>query len=74
MTDRRDQSERYLGELVAAIAAARAAGAATDAEIAAALDARGLTSRKGRRWTAASVARFLASTGALRRGVGGPRL
>jgi hypothetical protein len=74
LADRRDESERYVGEVLAAIAAARAAGAGTDAEIAGALDARGITSRKGRRWTATAVAKFLASPGARRRGVGdGPK-
>lgn len=67
MTDRRDESERYVRDILAAIARARRAGAATDAEIAAALDAEGRTSRKGRRWTAVSVAKFLASPGGRRR-------
>ncbi len=71
MTGGRDDSERYVRGILAAIAEARTAGAATDAEIAAALDRRGLTSRKGRRWTADAVAKFLASPGAKRRAVGG---
>ncbi len=68
MTDRRGESERYIASVLAAIRAARAAGAATDTEIAAALDAKGLTSRKGRSWTADAVAKFLASPAARRRG------
>jgi hypothetical protein len=70
LTVRRDESERYVRSVLSAIDAARARGAATDAEIAAALDAQGITSRKGRRWTAVAVARFLASPGARRRAVG----
>jgi hypothetical protein len=62
--------EAFVRHIVAAIAAAREEGAATDAEIADALNRRGLTSRKGRAWTGVMVAKFLASPGARRLGAG----
>jgi phosphoglycolate phosphatase-like HAD superfamily hydrolase len=71
MMSRRADNEAFVGDLVAEIAAAEAAGITNAAAIAAHLNAVGLTTRKGRGWTAATVAKFLASPGARRRRSGG---
>ena len=63
--------ESFVCGIVTAIATAREEGAATHAEIADALNRRGLTSRKGRAWTGVMVAKFLASPGARRLGASG---
>ena len=63
--------ESFVRGIVTAIATAREEGAATHAEIADALNRRGLTSRKGRAWTGVMVAKFLASPGARRLGASG---
>jgi len=63
--------ESFVRGIVAAIATARKDGAATHAEIAEALNRRGLSSRKGRAWTGVMVAKFLASPGARRLGASG---
>lgn len=72
MTDKRAEIEAFVRGIVAAMAAARRAGAAGPAAIAEALNARGVTTRKGRRWTRATVEKFLSSPGAKR--LGAPRL
>lgn len=66
------RNEEFVRRALAAIATARAGGAATPRAIAAALNARGFTTRKGRAWSAAMVDKFLRSPGA-RRGERGPR-
>lgn len=58
--------ETFVRSAVAAIDEAQAAGAHDPADIAAALNARGFTTRKGRAWTGAIVAKFLASPGVKR--------
>jgi hypothetical protein len=63
--------EAFVRGIVAAIEAAREGGATTHADIAAALNRRGMTSRKGRPWTGAMVVKFLASPGARRLGASG---
>ena len=63
-------AEEFVRAILAEIAKARADGAMTPDAVAAALDARGITSRKGRRWTGRAVTKFLASPGARRRGAG----
>ncbi len=63
------EPEAYLRRVVTEIKAARAADAGDAAAIAEALNAKGVTSRKGRPWTAATVKKFLASPGARRHGL-----
>lgn len=67
MSQRRAEIEAFVDRLVAEVETAAAAGIATPAAIAAHFNARGLTTRKGRGWTAATVAKFLSSPGAQRR-------
>jgi hypothetical protein len=66
MVERRADIEAFLRRLVVAIEAAEAAGITTPDAIAERLNARGITTRKGRRWTAATAAKFLNSAGARR--------
>ncbi|MSO65370.1 MAG: hypothetical protein EXQ85_06175 [Alphaproteobacteria bacterium] len=56
----------FLVAIVAAIEDVRRLGANDEQAIALALNARGVTTRRGRRWSAASVRKFLASPGAKR--------
>lgn len=72
MVERRGEIEAFLRRIVAEIAAAEAAGRTAPDDIAAHLNARGLTSRKGRRWTGSTLVKFLASPGARRHRGGGP--
>ena len=62
--------EAFIRRVVAEIDKARAAGADDPQTIAEALNARGFTTRKGRLWSAATVAKFLSSPGAKRYGSG----
>jgi hypothetical protein len=71
VAERRQAIEGFVRRLVAEVEDARAAGANTAQDVAAALNARGVTSRNGRTWTAATVAKFLASPGARRYRAGG---
>ncbi len=52
--------------LVAEVEAAEAAGLTAPQAIAEHFNAQGITTRKGRRWTGASLAKFLSSPGATR--------
>jgi adenine/guanine phosphoribosyltransferase-like PRPP-binding protein len=56
----------FLTEVAAKIHCARRAGAVDATAIATHLNNSGVTTRRGRTWTAASVAKFLASPGAER--------
>lgn len=58
--------EAFIRGIVAAIVAAERAGLATPADLAAHLNDRGVTTRKGRRWNASTVSKFLSSPGARR--------
>ena len=62
----RPEIEAFVRRIVAEIGAAQAAGATGAQTIADHLNAKGVTTRKGRRWTGPSVAKFLASPGAER--------
>ena len=66
MTRSRAEIEAFVSNIVARIEAAEAHGIATPQAIADHLNATGLTTRKGRGWTAAGVQKFLASPGAKR--------
>ncbi len=66
MAQRRADIEAFVRHIVAEIEAAEAAGMKTPQAIAAHFNASGLTTRKGRRWNAATVAKFLSSPGARR--------
>lgn len=66
MTKSRADIEAFVRRIVAEIEAVEAAGAPSPADIAEALNARGVTTRKGRGWTAATVRKFLSSPGAER--------
>ena len=59
--------------VVAEVEAAEAAGIKTPQAIAKHFNAKGLTTRKGRRWTGETVAKFLSSLGAKRYRTGGNR-
>ena len=56
----------FVRRIVAEVEAAEAAGMKTPQAIAAHFNASGLTTRKGRRWNAGTVAKFLSSPGARR--------
>ncbi len=76
MAQRRDEIEAFVRRLVAEVEAAEAAGVTAPQAIAEPFNATGLTPRQGRRWTGATVAKFLSSPGAKRTrsvGAGGPR-
>lgn len=66
MTQRREEIEAFVRHLVAEVEAAEAAGMASPQAIADHFNAKGITTRKGRRWTGATVAKFLSSPGAKR--------
>ncbi len=66
MTQRRDEIEAFVRGLVAEVEDAEAAGLTAPQAIAEHLNAKGVTTRKGRRWTGASLAKFLSSPGAKR--------
>ena len=71
MAQRRDEIEAFVRRLVAEVEAAEAAGMTAPQAIAEHFNAQGLTTRKGRRWTGATVAKFLSSPGAKRYRSGG---
>ncbi len=76
MVQRREEIEAFVRGRVAEVEAAEAAGMTAPQDIAEHFNAKGLTTRKGRRWTGATVARFLSSPGAKCTrsvGEGGPR-
>lgn len=70
MAEAHEASESFVRRLIAQIERERAGGAITSQRIAERLNARGITTRKGRPWTAASVLKFLKSPGARRYGEG----
>ncbi len=75
MVQTRQEIEGFVRRLVIEIEAAEAAGVTAPQAIADRLNANGVTSRKGRRWSGAMVAKFLSSPGARRYrsgGQGGP--
>ena len=71
MTPRKSEIEGFVRRIVAEIEAAEAAGVRTPHAIAAHFNAKGLTTRKGRHWNEATVAKFLSSPGAKRYRTGG---
>ena len=66
MAQRRQEIEAFVQHLVVDIEAAEAAGMTAPQAIADHFNAKGVTTRKGRRWTGATVAKFLGSPGAKR--------
>ncbi len=66
MAQRRDEIEAFVRGLVAEVDAAEAAGMIAPQAIAEHFNTQGLTTRKGRRWTGATVAKVLSSPGAKR--------
>lgn len=66
MSGSKAEIEAFVRAIVAEIVAAEAQGITTPAAIAEHLNAQGITTRKGRRWNAATVGKFLSSPGASR--------
>ncbi|MEX2453298.1 MAG: recombinase-like helix-turn-helix domain-containing protein, partial [Rhodospirillaceae bacterium] len=66
MTEYRTDIEAFMQGIVREVEAAEAAGIATPAALAAHFNAKGLTTRKGRGWTAETMRKFLSSPGARR--------
>ena len=66
MAQPRPEIEAFVRRIVGEMGAAHAAGATAAQAIADHLNTKGVTTRKGRRWTGPSVAKFLASPGAAR--------
>lgn len=66
MVGQRREIEDFVRQIVREVEACEAAGLRTPNAIAAHFNARGLTTRKGRRWTGTAMAKFLASPGARR--------
>ncbi len=64
MVQRRDEIEAFVRRLVAEVEAAEAAGLTAPQDIAEHFNAQGITTRKGRRWSGATMAKFLSSRGA----------
>ncbi len=71
MAQRRQEIEAFMRHLIVEIEAAEAAGMTAPQAIADHFNAKGVTTRKGRRWTGATVAKFLSSPGARRYRSGG---
>ena len=71
MARRRQEIEAFVRHLGVEIEAAEAAGMTAPQAIADHFNAKGVTTRKGRRWTGATVAKFLSSPGAKRYRSGG---
>ncbi len=71
MAQRRHEIEAFVRHLVVEVEAADAAGMTAPQAIADHLNAKGVTTRKGRCWTGATVAKFLSSPGAKRYRSGG---
>ncbi len=71
MAQTRGEIEAFVRRLVVEVEAAEAAGMTAPQAIADRLNANGVTTRKGRRWTGAAVAKFLSSPGAKRYRSGG---
>jgi SAM-dependent methyltransferase len=66
MPRRQKEIEAFVRYLVVEVEAAEAAGMTAPQAIADHFNAKGVTTRKGRRWTGATVAKFLSSPGAKR--------
>ena len=66
MAQGRQDIEAFVRQLVAEIEAAEAAGVTASQAIAEHFNANGVTTRKGRRWTGATVIKFPGSPGAKR--------
>jgi hypothetical protein len=71
MEQQRQDIEAFVRNLVIEVEAAEAAGMTTPQAIADHFNAKDVTTRKGRRWTGATVAKFLSSPGAKRYRSGG---
>ena len=71
MTQRREEIEAFVRHLVTEVEAAEAEGMVSPQAIADHLNGKSLTTRKGRSWTGATVAKFLSSPGAKRYRTGG---
>lgn len=71
MVEARQEIEAFVRRIVAEVEDAEAAGMRTPEAIAGHFNSIGLTTRKGRRWTGATVAKFLSSPGARRYRTGG---
>ncbi len=66
MARRQQEIEAFVRHLVVEVEAAEAAGMTAPQAIADHFNTTGVTTRKGRRWTGAAVAKFLSSPGAKR--------
>jgi hypothetical protein len=66
ISQRRNEIEMFVRNIVARIEGAEALGISTPEAIAAHFNESGLTTRKGRNWTGETVAKFLSSPGAKR--------
>ena len=66
MAQRRQEIEAFVRHLVVQIEAAEVAGMTAPQAIADHFNVKGVTTRRGRRWTGATVAKFLSSPGAKR--------
>ena len=66
MPQRRQEIEAFVRHLVGEVEAAEKAGMTAPQAIADHFNAKGLTTRKDRRWTGATMAKFLGSPGAKR--------
>ena len=64
MAQRRQEIEEFVRHLIVEVEAAEAAGMTAPQAIADHFNAKGVTTRQGRRWTGATVAKFLSSSGA----------
>ena len=71
MAHRRQEIEAFVRHLVVEVEAAEAAGMSAPQAIADHFNSKGVTTRKGRRWTGTTVAKFLSSPGAKRYRSGG---
>ena len=71
MTHRRQEIEAFVRNLVVDVEVAEAEGIASPEAIANHFNTKGITTRKGRRWTGATVTKFLSSPGAKRYRSGG---
>jgi hypothetical protein len=63
MAQLRQEIEAFVRHIVAEVEAAKAAGMTGPDAIAEHLNSNGIRTRKGRRWTGATVAKFLSSAG-----------
>ena len=71
MAQGRQDIEAFVRQLVAEVEAAEAAGMTAPQAIAEHFNAKGVSARKGRRWTAVTVVKFLGSPGVKRYRSGG---